>query len=530
MAPLARACTRFALLALGLCAGVLAVAAEFSASEAAGRRLFRDGVGASGAEVSARVGIASTPVPGRVVPCANCHGRDGLGRAESGVLPPTITWSELTKTYGHRHESGRQHPAFDAAGVVQAVTLGRDPAGQALDPAMPRYALGREDLDNLVAYLKRLEDDHDPGVHGARLRVGTLLPLSGPLAGSGRMVQGVLEAYFAELNEAGGLYGRQLELVSVDAMVAPQQREARWREMLAEGDLLALLAPMTPGAEAELMQLAEAQRVPVVGPLGPVAGPGPTRPRYSFFVNAGLGDLVRTLVAYATSSLAVPGAPLLLVAPDDAAHEALAAALQRQCERARCGALGSYRYPAGRFDAAAALQALRTSGATLVHFLGDEGDLEAFLSAADARTTYPNVLLPGALGARAAVRAPAGFGGRILLAYPSSPDESMRAGSRFEAFRTRHALPPSGVATQATAFAAAALLAEGVRRSGRAVGRERLVESLEALRAFRTDAAPPLSFGPDRRVGALGGHIVAVDAAGAGGARFRTLSTWLPLE
>ena len=86
MAPLERACTLLALLALGL-ADAGALAAGFSAQEEAGRSLFREGVGASGAEVSARAGVASTPVPGRVVPCANCHGSDGMGRAESGVLP-----------------------------------------------------------------------------------------------------------------------------------------------------------------------------------------------------------------------------------------------------------------------------------------------------------------------------------------------------------------------------------------------------------------------------------------------------------
>jgi ABC-type branched-subunit amino acid transport system substrate-binding protein len=515
-----------ALLAAAVPASLAAGSAPFSEQELAGRRLFREGVGASGSEVSARVGVAATPVPGRVVPCAGCHGSDGLGRAESGVQPPAITWSELTKPYGHRHDNGRAHPAFDVPGVLRAVTLGTDPAGNPLDRAMPRYALGREDQDNLVAYLKRLEQDLDPGVHAQVLRVGTLLPLSGPLADSGRLVQRVLEAYLADLNEAGGLYGRRLELVAADAAAARGEHEPRWLERIDCGDMLALLAPMTPGAEAELQRLAETHRVPVVGPLGPGANPGDALPRYSFFVHAGLRDMVRTLVAYAAASLAAPGAPLLLVAPDDAAHEALAAALRSQCERARCGPIAAHRYRAGGFDAAAALGALRASGAGMVHFLGAEGDLAAFLRAADEEASYPTVLLPGALGARAAARAPAGFAGRIVLAYPWSPEEALRSGSRFDAFRTRHGLPAAGVATQAAAYASAALFVEGVRRSGRAVGRERLVESLQSLRAFRTEASPPLSYGPDRRVGALGGHVVALES----GAQFRTVSAWQALD
>jgi hypothetical protein len=125
------------------------------------------------------------------------------------------------------------------------------------------------------------------------------------------------------------------------------------------------------------------------------------------------------------------------------------------------------------------------------------------------------------------VRAPAGFADRIVLAYPSAPGEALRPGSRFEAFRVRHGLPAGGVATQAAAYAAAALLAEGVRRSGRAIGREVLVRELESLRDFRTDAVPPLSYGPDRRVGALGGHLVTPEAGGLG---FRTVNPWLSLD
>jgi len=512
--------------AAGLAAALLhalAAGAPLTEQERAGQRLYREGIGASGHEVSARVGAVDMPVPGRVVPCANCHGRDGLGRSEGGLAPPVITWSELTKPYGHRHDSGRAHPPFDAESLLRAVTLGRDPAGQALDSAMPRYALGREDQANLVAYLKRLEHDHDPGVGADTLRIGTLLPLSGPMADSGKLARRVVEAYFADLNDGGGLYGRRLELVVSDAAAPREEQAARWRALL-DDDVLALLAPLAPGAEAALLPLAEARKVPVLGPLG-AAAPADGGARTTFFVQSGLRELVRSLAAHAGAS--APGAPLLVVAPDDAPHEALVQALRQQCERAGCGAVTPLRSAPGRLDVPAALRALRDSRAGTVVFLAGEAELEAFLREADAAGQHPALLLPGALGARAAVRAPAGFAGRIVLAYPSAPGEALRAGSRFEAFRARHGLPAGGVATQAAAYAATALLAEGVRRSGRALGREALVAQLESLRDFRTDAVPPISYGPDRRVGALGGHLVSPEAGGLG---FRTVNPWLALD
>jgi hypothetical protein len=37
------------------------------------------------------------------------------------------------------------------------------------------------------------------------------------------------------------------------------------------------------------------------------------------------------------------------------------------------------------------------------------------------------------------------------------------------------------------------------------------VEGLEKLYNFETGVTPPLTYGPNRRIGALGAHIVSVD-------------------
>ena len=58
---------------------------------------------------------------------------------------------------------------------------------------------------------------------------------------------------------------------------------------------------------------------------------------------------------------------------------------------------------------------------------------------------------------------------------------------------------------------AAQALAEGLKRAGRDLSRERLIGALEGFYEFNTGLGPPLTFGPNRRVGADGAHVVAVD-------------------
>ena len=90
---------------------------------------------------------------------------------------------------------------YDARSFRRAMRDGIDPAGNVLEPAMPRYDLDDADLDALVAYLKRLDAQRDPGITDTTLRIGTVLPTSGRLADTGRAVQRVLQGYFDGINQ-----------------------------------------------------------------------------------------------------------------------------------------------------------------------------------------------------------------------------------------------------------------------------------------------------------------------------------------
>jgi hypothetical protein len=56
------------------------------------------------------------------------------------------------------------------------------------------------------------------------------------------------------------------------------------------------------------------------------------------------------------------------------------------------------------------------------------------------------------------------------------------------------------------------------------LSREKLLQALEGLYDYATGLTPPLTYGPNRRVGALGAHIVAADVANR---RFASGSTWV---
>lgn len=486
------------LLVIGLLASD-AGAIELNALEAAGKRLYRSGLTASGSAVSARVGAQESAVPGNTVPCVNCHGADGKGRPEGGVRPPEISWRELIKPYGHQHESGRRHGAFDEAGFYRALTEGRDPAGNRLNPAMPRYALARSDAAALAAYLQKIDDDHDPGVHAGVLRVGTMLPLAGPLAETARLVEKVVQGVFARVNAGGGLHGRRLELVVLDAADAPGGPTLA--ERLAAADLFALVSPLPPGAGKELFALAEKAGLPVVGPL---AGDSDGR-RQVFQLAAGDREQGRALAEFAARQLQLADPSAVLIVPPQ--ENELAGAVEAQLARHGWQRV-SRQVPWPEMGLGLAVAAWQKQGVQVVFYFGAADDFAALRKAADSAGWSPVFLAPAARAGSAGLSGT----GVVYLALPALPGDGTPAGRQaLETLRQQQQLPARQPALQAAAYAAAKVLVEGLNRVGRAASRERLVDMLENLYAFDTGVTRPVAFGPGRRVGIMGAHVVAAD-------------------
>ena len=133
-----------------------------TAQERRGKALYLRGESPSGKEITAMLG--DIDVPASTLNCAGCHGLRGEGKTEGGVTAGNLTWTNLIKAYGHTHPSGRKHGAFNEKLFTRSLVHGVDPAGNELAKAMPRYEMSPEDIADLIAYLKRIEADRDPGL------------------------------------------------------------------------------------------------------------------------------------------------------------------------------------------------------------------------------------------------------------------------------------------------------------------------------------------------------------------------------
>ena len=283
---------------------------------------------------------------------------------------------------------------------------------------------------------------------------------------------------------------------------------------MAQAGVFAVIAPFLAEDEDVIAVHLGAASVPTLGPITLFApADAQTRPAI-FNLSAGLDDQVRALVDYATKHLLLGTVPMAVLAPSDSRYAPAAAAAEAQ--RARQGGAPVLRLTyAVPDDAKGLVEGMSRLGVETVIYLGAPSSLANLLQAARHAAWRPTVLASGSSVDRSIVAMPALGGPTLYAAYPLLRSDQSPAGAvEFRRLHEQSGIPDRHVPVQILAFAATKLFLEAARRAGRALTRERLVTILEDMRSFDTGVLRPLTYGPGRRVGTLGAHIVPIEFAG----------------
>lgn len=485
---------------------------DLTPQEARGKQIYIRGTASNGREILAYLGESSMEVPASTMPCANCHGRDGKGKPEGGVVPSNVTWEALTKPYGVTHASGRKHAPYTERALELAIVRGLDPAGNKLLNVMPRYQMSREDLVDLIAYLKRLGGEQERGVSETEITIGAVVPGQGPLGGMGEAIKAVTSAFFTEVNAQGGIYNRKVNLRFVETGSTPAGTSENVRRFVQEQHVFALTGAFIAGADSELAALMSELEIPLIGPLTLQPQLNSPLNRYVFYLLSGTGELARVLVNFAAARSADQKAGVLIVYPESVPSENVRKAIADQCRRNVCGPIEAVGYPRQPLDALTLASDLSKRNKRVVFFLGNGAEALALVKEAEKLNWSPSVYLPGGAVGIELLDAPLSFHQKLFLSLPTSPaDQTAAEVAEFRAMATKYKLPENNLATQLLAVSAAKVLVEGMKRSGKDLNVESLIDALEKLDEFPTGLTPRIGYGPNRRLGAMGGYVVAVD-------------------
>ena len=480
--------------------------------EIQGRQVYLKGTSPSGNDILAYIGKSVMEMPGSAATCVSCHGVDGRGLREHGIEATSIVWEDLTRSYTDRRIKKRLHPPYDGTTLVRAVVEGIDPAGNRLDDTMPRYRMSEKDFDHLIAYLKVIAARPDPGMSAEAVRLGTVLPSDGTFSEMGQVMRQIMNAYFMEINKKGGIYNRHIQLVSTTDAGNPESTITAIRKLTEEDQVFALVSPFTMGADTEAAGFAESHEVPMVGPFTLYPEDIYSLNRYTFYLLSGLREQARVQVVFAVKVLKNPDPRVALIYPDTESSQEIADASQTQMSQYNWKSVEKMFYLKEDYNPAQMAGLLAQRKTEAIFFLGPWHHLQSLIREADLLKWYPFVFISGAQTGHQLFDIPSGFSQKVFITYPALPGDSSPEGiQQLQHLHEKYGISGKHMAAQISALTAAKVMVEAMTRAGKHLSREKLVLSLDTLFRFDTRLLPPLTYEPNRRIGALGAHVVKLD-------------------
>jgi ABC-type branched-subunit amino acid transport system substrate-binding protein len=491
-------------------------------AESQGREIYLYGTGYNGVPIETLAGEGSVKVPAAVLRCVNCHGPDGRGKPEGGVYPSNIRWTELSKPYPITTGSGRERPPYNESLVIRAITMGIDSGGNRLNAAMPNYQLTRGQADDLVAYLKVLDNVLDPGITNQSIKIGVILPPEETFSGMHRALRETLLGAFQKVNDEGGLYGRKILCVF---NTAPQfSRLESFQKYIQQEQPFALVESFIAGNESEINSCLEENSIPLIGAISLFPGVDAPINRYAFYLLSGIQGQSEALAKFASSNQGFKVARSVVVYNEEEGIQAAIDRIGKQAETMGWERPQTVNVNKGKDWA----QLLRDGKIDAVFWLASGEYLGEFFAGAVASQAFPLVLAPSAFVSSEIYQAPKQFSGHLFLSFPILPSDQSKEGELeyLELARTG-GFSQGNLAERLAALSAAKLLIYSLEQAGREVTREKIIEILEKLYHFETGQMPPLTFGPNRHVGATGAHVIGIDLEKK---QLLLPSAWIELE
>jgi hypothetical protein len=281
--------------------------------------------------------------------------------------------------------------------------------------------------------------------------------------------------------------------VVLDPGSDPVSAERALQQLLEQKRVFALIAPLAPMLDQRLTTLLAPQNVPMVGSTPRSGGSAQI-----FDPLPGLPEQLLSLAGHARVALGLAPDEAVVYAGNE--HAALAEQV-----RERLRQQGWVPPAIQAFDG----QAVDGQGIVF-------GRAQAFAelaAALQAAGREPYLFAASSQVAGAVARLPAQWS-RRFLAYPTCRGLDRARPATLAGLQQRQGLDPRQASLQVNTLCALRLLSEALKQIGRDASREQLIAALEGLHDVPTGLTPALGFGPGRRQGMAGAHVVAVALPG----------------
>lgn len=347
------------------------------------------------------------------------------------------------------------------------------------------------------------------GVTTDTILIGQSAALSGPAEQLGNEMKAGADAYFSVVNQAGGVNGRKIKLISVDDGYEPDKAAANTKKLITEDKVLALFGYVgTPTSNAAL-PIFTAAKVPFVGAFTGAQSLREPFNRYIFNVRASYFDETEQIVAH----LVQQGITKIAVFyQDDAYGKAGLAGVEQAMKKRKLEIAGTGTVERNTTNVAAAVGKLAKSGTDAIIMISAYKSCAAFIRAMKLAGGFQQFWNVSFVGSKAlsSELGDEGIGVYISQVVPfpwSDVNPIVRDYQKHIGGASKYSF------TSLEGYIAAKILVEGLKRAGKNPTRESLVDALAGM--GKTDLGGfAVSYSPTNHNGSTFVDLTIISRAG----------------
>jgi branched-chain amino acid transport system substrate-binding protein len=273
----------------------------------------------------------------------------------------------------------------------------------------------------------------EDGISADKIVFGQATALEGPASALGQGMKMGLEAAFAEINKAGGVKGRKLELKSIDDGYEPTRSIEAAKKLLEEDKVFALIGAVGTPTAAATQPIATAAGAPFIGAFtGAEFLREPTKPLV-MNIRASYFQETEAMVEHLTKDLGAT--KIAIMYQDDAFGQAGLAGVKKALDKRQMQLAGEGTFERNTVAVKTALLAIKKADPEAVIMISPYKPAAEFIKLArqiKLNATFVNISFVGS-DALAKELGPAGAGVVITQVVPFPKDAAIPVVGRYHA-------------------------------------------------------------------------------------------------
>ncbi len=338
------------------------------------------------------------------------------------------------------------------------------------------------------------------GVKDDEIVIGSFMALSGAVAGIGTPLADGMKAYFAELNANGGVNGRQITLLAEDDGYVPSKTVSVVRKLVEKDKVFAIVGGLGSNNCLAIMDYLEKTDIPFVYPASGATALGFPAKDKIFVVQPNYRTEGKVIAKFIYDKFA--DKKIAFIHDDTEIGKEGQKYTNANLEIYNIKAVADITFPASNMDFSSYVLKLKDAGAEFVVYHGTTS-AAAQIRAEGAKIGYDFEMIVNYALADPIMYTLAGdaWEGVFSTAWlpPLAPDAP--GVSHFYEIYQKYYPEGGGFAYAAAGWVAAEVFTEAVRRAGRDLTHESLVEALESMENWNGDLARNIGYSPGVRSG-----------------------------